>query len=78
MAGSKKTAPGQPIATGASTAPNPATVRHAVTAKHTSVSATERQGFAVNPAHTNGNPVPNRYPYTPAQTEFAVESGTHA
>lgn len=77
MAATKKTAPGQPISTSASTAPNPATIRHAVTAKPTSVSATERQGFPVNPAHTCGGS-PSSNPYRADQTEFAVESGTHA
>jgi hypothetical protein len=63
---------------GAPPHPDPATIRCAVAPKPTSVTATERQGVPVNPGFTHGNPVPNSYPYTPEQTEWAVESGTHA
>jgi len=46
--------------------------------KPTSVSAITPQGTPVAPWNTNGGVTPNRYPYTPEQTEWAVESGTHA
>jgi hypothetical protein len=46
--------------------------------KPTSVRAISPTGVPVAPYNRNGGVTPNTYPYKPEQTEWAVESGTHA
>lgn len=69
--------PGQPMAADAESHAAPS-AHGAVAPKPTSVFRVEPQGVPVNPGFTHGNPVPNDYPYRADQTEWAVESGSHA